>query len=187
MVLLEETKATLADLYRESGKAELIDGRIVRFMPTGDDPGCFALNIATMLREFVKKMRLPGRVRGDNVGFLVPKLPSGRESFSPDASYFEGPKQHLDFIRGAPIFAVEVRSKDGYGKTAERELAEKRADYFAAGTKVVWDVDSKAYCIYAYSSLAPESMRVFRRGEIADAEPAIPGWRVAVDDVFEED
>ena len=51
MILLEEAKATLDDLYREPGKAELIDGRIVRFMPTGDDPGCFALNIATLLRE----------------------------------------------------------------------------------------------------------------------------------------
>ena len=26
---------------------------------------------------------------------------------------------------------------------------------------------------------------IFRRGEIADAEPAVPGWRMAVDDLFE--
>ena len=25
---------------------------------------------------------------------------------------------------------------------------------------------------------------VFRRGEIADAEPAVPGWRMPVDELF---
>ena len=32
------TRATLDDLYREEGKAELIGGRIVRIMPSGDFP-----------------------------------------------------------------------------------------------------------------------------------------------------
>jgi len=27
--------------------------------------------------------------------------------------------------------------------------------------------------------------RVHRRGEVADAEPAVPGWRLPVDDLFE--
>jgi len=27
--------------------------------------------------------------------------------------------------------------------------------------------------------------RVFRRGEVADAEPAVPGWRMPVDELFE--
>jgi hypothetical protein len=26
--------------------------------------------------------------------------------------------------------------------------------------------------------------RIFRQGELADAEPAVPGWRFAVDDLF---
>ena len=39
------------------------------------------------------------------------------------------------------MFAVEVRSENDYGPEAELALARKRADYFAAGTQVVWDVD----------------------------------------------
>ena len=27
----------------------------------------------------------------DNMGFAVPELPSGRQSFSPDAAYYDGP------------------------------------------------------------------------------------------------
>ncbi len=28
---------------------------------------------------------------------------------------------------------------------------------------------------------------VYRRGEIAEAEPAVPGWTIAVDDLFPEE
>ena len=50
----------------------------------------------------------------------------------------------MRFIEGPPTFAVEVRSENDYGPAAEREMAAKRADYFEAGTLVVWDVDPDA-------------------------------------------
>jgi Uma2 family endonuclease len=91
----------------------------------------------------------------------------------------------MDFFPDAPIFAVEVRSKGDYGRTAEREMADKRRDYFAAGTQVVWDVDVLSdEVIKSYRRDAPDTPVIFRRGEIADAEPAVPGWRMAVDELF---
>ena len=39
----------------------------------------------------------------------------------------------MRFIEGPPTLAVEVRSENDYGDAAEREMAAKRADYFAAG------------------------------------------------------
>src|SRR5262245_26453933 len=135
-----ERKATLADLAREPGKAELIGGRFVRFMPTGDWPSLIAGEIFVSLRLYAKK-RKKGRAYTDGIGYVVPPLASGRESFSPDASlYVAKPKpKNMRFIEGVPIFAAEVRSEDDYGQMADLELAAKRADYFAAGTKVVWD------------------------------------------------
>jgi hypothetical protein len=47
----------------------------------------------------------------------------------------------MRFLDGASIFAVEVRSEGGYGPAAEQAMAQKRADYFACGSLVVWDVD----------------------------------------------
>ena len=63
-------------------------------------------------------------------------LSSGRESFSPDAAYFLGPfpSNPMRFLVGPPIFAVEVRSENDYGPAAEAAMADKRADYFEAGT-----------------------------------------------------
>jgi Uma2 family endonuclease len=90
----------------------------------------------------------------------------------------------MRFINGAPHFAAEVRSENDYTPSAELEMAEKRADYFQAGTEVVWDVDPLAECIHVYRASDPDPPVTFRRGDIADAEPAVPGWRVAVDWIF---
>jgi Uma2 family endonuclease len=87
---------------------------------------------------------------------------------------------------GAPIFAVEVRSENDYDPAAERTMAEKRADYFACGTLVVWDMDlqSEDVVIKCYKASDPYRPVIFRRGEVVDAEPAVPGWRMAVDELF---
>ena len=187
MILLETERATLEDLHREPGKAELIGGRIVRFMATGWRPGEIARNTLLLIVAFVK-LSGRGTAFGDNVGYAVPQLPSGRESFSPDISYYDGsrPDDEMDFVQGPPTFAVEVRSKDGYGPAAEKAMAAKRADYFAAGTKVVWDVDIKAECVNVYTLHSPATKKTFQRGQIADAEPALSGWRVPVDKIFEK-
>jgi Uma2 family endonuclease len=91
----------------------------------------------------------------------------------------------MKFLEGAPIFAAEIRSEGDYGPAAERTLAEKRADYFAAGTLVVWDVDLlREDTIKVYRASAPDQPTIYQRGEIAEAEPALPGWRMPVDELF---
>ena len=128
--------ATLEDLTYTSGKAELVDGRIVAMAPTGGAPGYAGDEIFVSLRAYARRVQR-GIAVGDNKGFRV-NLPQ-RQSFSPDAAYYTGPNPGMGFYAGAPAFAAEVRSEGNYG--AEAELARKRADYFAAGTQVVWDVD----------------------------------------------
>ena len=50
---------------------------------------------------------------------------------------------------------------------------------------MVWDVDLLSEdVIKSYRASDPEHPMIFRRGDIADAEPAVPGWRMAVDEVF---
>ncbi|MEO0248545.1 MAG: Uma2 family endonuclease [candidate division WOR-3 bacterium] len=126
-----------------------------------------------------------GRAVGDNKGFHV-NLPH-RSSFSPDAALYIGPDPGMKFYEGAPVFAVEVRSENDYGPAAEAAIAEKRAYYFAAGTQVVWDVDMLSdEVIKSYRASDPDHPIVFRRGDVADAEPAVPGWTIAVGDLLIE-
>lgn len=186
MVVQTIKRATLNDLYNVEGKAELIGGRIVQTMGSGDLPTDIASNVFVSLRGHVKKIKR-GVAKNDGIGYAVPELASGRESFSPDASYYDGPRprNRMRFIEGPPNFGVEVRSENDYGPAAESAMSSKRDDYFEAGTQVVWDVDPIAETIAKYMRDAPQLPTIFKRGDIADAEPAVPGWRMAVDEVFD--
>lgn len=183
MIGLKE--ATIEDLYKIKEKAEVVQGGIV-FMPfAGEAPGYAGDEVFVSLREYARHTGT-GRAVSDNKGFHV-NLPH-RKSFSPDAAYFISQRAGMKFIEGAPLFAVEVRSENDYGTKAERAMEAKRADYFAAGTLVVWDVDLLSdEVIKVYRATDPNHPTIYRRGETAEAEPAVPGWTMPVDDLFPRD
>ncbi|MBX9582093.1 MAG: Uma2 family endonuclease [Gemmataceae bacterium] len=179
------TAATIDDLYRVDGKAELIGGRIVPIMPSGYRHGLVGGHIYEAIAAYARANRR-GVALPDGIGFVVPELSSGRESFSPDVAYYTGPvpADVEDFLPGPPALAVEVRSKGDYGPAAEAEMAQKRADYFEAGTAVVWDADPRAEAIRVYTASAPDRPTEYGRGQSAEAEPVMPGWRLSVDAVL---
>ena len=175
-------EATVEDLYRVDGKAEIVRGELVLMTPTGGLHGYAVIAISASLYEYGRCTK-HGLALADNVGFIV-NLPN-RRSFSPDVAFWTGGPLTRKFIEGAPIFAVEVRSEDDYGPAAERAMADKRADYFVAGTLVVWDVDGlKEQVVRVCRASDPAEPTTYRRGELAEAEPAVPGWSMPVDDLF---
>jgi Uma2 family endonuclease len=174
--------ATVDDLRLTDLKAEIVNDELIVIGPSGHAPARAAGGIIYSLhlheREFGGGCTMMSRV-----AFIV-DLPH-RKSFCPDVSWFTGPLVGDDFPRGAPVFVVEVRDGFEYGDEAERRMAAKRADYFAAGTQVVWDVDVlHDKVIHSYRANLPERGTVYRRGETAHAEPAVPGWRFAVEELF---
>ena len=175
------TEATVENLYQlpEDGKAEIVNGELVIMPPTGFLPHRASFKISMSLYEY-EQNHGGGYAIGDNAGFIV-NLPN-RRSFSPDAAFYKGEPTGGKFLNGAPVFAVEVRSEGDYGAAAEQALAAKRADYFAAGTVVVWDVDvlrDKVVRVYRVSD--PDNPIIYQSGDIAEAEPAVPGWTIPVD------
>lgn len=175
-------KATIEELYRVSEKAEIVDGEIVLMSPTGGLPGMLGgIIYASLLRH--QQENGGGYAYPDNVGFTV-DLPQ-RKSFSPDAAFHRGPRPGMKFVEGPPALAVEVRSEEDYGPAAEQRMTAKRADYLAAGTLVVWDVDPLGPDTIRSYSVTSAEPAVFRRGEIAHADPAVVGWRFRVDELFE--
>ena len=103
-----KTRATIEDLYKVEGKAELVNGEIVHMPPTGDDPSRASLAVALQLHRYARQAGR-GRVHSDGVGFHV-NLPP-RESFSPDAAYHVGPPMGMRFTS----LAVEpIRAGCGY-------------------------------------------------------------------------
>ena len=183
-MLAPPPRATLDDLMRTEGKAELIAGRIVTFMATGDLPNELAFRIARKLADYADVQG--GRVHTDGIGYRVPELLSGRETFSPDCAYYTGrlPANRMKFIDGPPDFAVEVRGEGDYGFAAEQEMAAKRADYFEAGTLVLWDVDPLAKTVRKFN--ADGTDQLFIEQDTANAEPAAPGWALPLEWLFRD-
>jgi Uma2 family endonuclease len=176
-----KVEATIEDLYKIEGKAELVNGEIVEMPLTGGLPHLAAFRISMSLAAYEKNIE-NGFAIADSAAFIV-NLPN-RKSFSPDAAFYIGPIT-MKFFQGAPVFAIEVRSENDYGPRAERAMAKKRADYFAAGTLVVWDVDLLgADVVRVYRVSDQETPKIYHRGDVAEAEPAVPGWMMAVDDIF---
>jgi Uma2 family endonuclease len=177
-----KTEATIEDLYKVEGKAELVDGEIVHMSPTGGRPNRVAGEIFVSLRDYERRTK-SGYAVSDNAAFTV-SLPH-RKSFSPDAAFHMGSEPTMKFYEGAPVFAVGVRSEGDYGPKAEEAMTRKRADYFAAGTRVVWDVDLLSETpVRVYRAADPENPTAYGRGETAEAETALPGWTMPVDDLF---
>jgi Uma2 family endonuclease len=177
MKILKLPRATVEDLYELDEKGEIVNGEIVLTSPTGFLPHRAALNVTFHLRQL--EATHGGYAIGDGAAFVVGL--AHRKSFSPDAAWYTGEPTGGRFMQSAPAFAVEVRSEGDDGLQAEREMMAKRADYFAAGTSVVWDVDVlREQVVRVYHSAEPDTPVICHRWETAEAEPAVPGWRFPV-------
>ena len=168
------TRVGAADLHPEDRKAEL---------PQEGLPGRAAARIYRSLDNYERAVG--GGLAFPGTFVFVVDMPH-RRSFSPDAAFWSGKlPSGVPFLIGAPLFAVEVRSENDYGTEAEQALARERADYFAAGALVVWDVDVlRAQEIRVYRASHPDLPEVFWRGEWADAKPALLNWSLLVDDLL---
>jgi Uma2 family endonuclease len=65
-----KARATIEDLYKVEGKAELVNGEIVEMPPAGDAPGYASGEIFATLRDSVRRTK-QGRAYGDAVGFRL--------------------------------------------------------------------------------------------------------------------
>jgi Uma2 family endonuclease len=175
--------ATIDDLRRTKLKVEIVKGELLVIGPSGHAPARAAGKILISL-YMDEERHGGGEAFGARLAYIL-DLPH-RQAICPDVSWFTGEPSGADFPHGAPVFAVEVRDWIDDGREAERRMAAKRADYFTAGTRVVWDVDVlREKLIRAYRANNPRHATVYRPGQTADAEPAVPGWRFAVDALFD--
>lgn len=176
-------EATVEDLYELDERAELVNGQLVLMEGSASLPNRAAARIWKSLDAYEVEHG-GGFAYTEGATFIV-TMPL-RRSFSPDAAWYAHPGPlPTEFVHAPPTLAVEVRNPGDYGLRAEREMKNKRADYFAAGTTVVWDVDVlREGVIRVYRANDPDTPAVYRRGDEAEAEPAVPGWRMPVDALF---
>ena len=82
------------------------------------------------------------------------------------------------YFPGAPDLAVEVGSPDDTVFEVEEEVAE----WLEAGSLAVWVVNPKQRTLTIHSR---DGLRVFNVNDQLDGEPAVPGFALAVAEIFD--
>jgi Uma2 family endonuclease len=144
--------------YYESLLAALLIGFLRRYLEEHD--------LGIVLGEAGPLRLAPGLVRIPDVSFIA------WERF-PDRRLPAEPMPDL-----APDLAVEILSPGNTG----REMERKRAEYFAAGTRLVWIVSPGDRTVQVYTS--PADVRLLGEDAILDASPVLPGFRLPIRDWF---
>lgn len=174
--LAEEDVLTAEDLFMISssdGLEELDRGTLVRMPPAGALHGSLALRLACLLQEHVEAAEL-GVVCGADTGFILSRSPDTVRA--PDASFVARERVPADgppatYWPLAPDLAVEIISPwDRVGA-----LEDKIAQYFGAGTRLVWVIHPGTRSVHVYRS--PLALRVLGADHELTGEPVLPDFR----------
>jgi len=174
------TADELLDLPRGEHRYELLAGRLVVMEPTGFGHGVAAANAVALLRAHVVAHKL-GVALGAETGFILATDPDTVRA--PDAAFvrqerYEAIGHTFKYWPEAPDLAVEVVSPtDSF-----TGLEEKAFQWLASGCRLVLVADPRRRTITAYRGRDDVHLHV--QGESIDAGDAVPGWTLAVADVF---
>jgi Uma2 family endonuclease len=159
---------------------ELVDGVLVE-KAMGYRESFLAVELIHLLALFVKPRRLGliaapdgmmrltrGLVRIPDVSFVAwEQLPGGKVPTEPIPDL-------------CPTLAIEVVSRSN----RPRELARKRREYFAAGTRLVWQFDPETRTAEVFTG-PDQSVKLDENGTI-DGGEVLPGFTLSLRELFAE-
>lgn len=154
-------------------RTELIRGRLVVREPAGGRHGSVAARVAFHLMAYVEQHDL-GRVYAAETGFHIGREPDTVRA--PDVAFvtrarLSGPEP-AGFPRLAPDLVVEVLSHDDH----PGDVLRKVGDWLAAGTRLVWVIDTERGGARVYRADGTVTM-VGDDGVLA-GEDVVPGFRL---------
>lgn len=183
-MVLDKKRLTLEDFDRFVGLPENADklfefiaGEIVE-VPSNAYASEIGYNIGSPIKVFLREKGIKGHITGEAGGYMV----SG-EKYAPDVAYISYKRQpelaREGYNPNPPELAVEVDFPSTY--ESQKTLRTKIANYLAAGT-LVWLVlpETKEVEIYAPG----QPMRKADLDGILDGEDVLPGFKLAVKDIF---
>jgi Uma2 family endonuclease len=171
--------ATEADLLR-SRQCELVDGMLVR-KSLGGWKGVAEVSFGCRVMEYVHPRRLgamtmasgPYRVRPDVV--RLPDLAFIRwdRMLTPD-------RQIPDVVPAAPDLVIEIPTPDN----TPAELARKYREFFAAGTRLLWELDLETRTATVFTD--PTTRTVLTEVDTLVGDPVLPGFALPLADLFND-
>ena len=174
------TEEEFMSLLDDGHHYELVDGELV-MSNAGMRHGEIAVIISAALSTYVRSQRL-GSVCDSSTGF---RLQSGNYR-SPDVSFVAKERLRgmrrlpLKMFQGSPDLAVEILSSTDTVEGIHNKLVE----LFENDTKLVWVVNPFQETVLVHHS--PQPNKLLLTGEAIDGEDIVPGFSLAVADLFAE-
>ena len=178
----ETTLITGEEFYTMSNVewSELVEGKIVRMSPPGDEHGGIQFAVGSIVRDFVRANKL-GKVRVET-GVYITRNPDTVRS--PDVLYISSERyatrMNSAFLTTAPDLVVEVISPEN----TFAEMNQKLREYFAIGVRLVWLVDPDSRSVLAYRAFT--NVREFTENDELPGDDVLPGFSVKVATLFED-
>jgi len=173
------TAEDLLSYHAPDKRTELVRGRLVVREPAGYEHGRVAAELLFRIGSHVRAHAL-GVVLAAESGFTLHRGPDTVRA--PDVAFIRSERVPAPGTRGfpelAPDLAVEVRSP---GDT-RGEVAEKVADWLAAGSALVWVVDSVARTVVVHAAGA--AARTLGAEDTLDGGDVLPAFSARVNELF---
>ncbi|MGL5096918.1 MAG: Uma2 family endonuclease, partial [Planctomycetia bacterium] len=170
------------DLFRADGRnrlCELVDGTLVE-KPMGYHESALAIWIGHLLFCYLEENDVGELAGADGALRLMPGLVR-----IPDVAFVRREKLSIGGMplprlpTLAPDLAIEVLSASNTAGEMKRKIAE----YFAAGSSLVWLVDPKTRSVDVYT--APDAVQTVGEDGSLDGAGVLPGLILSVRKIFE--
>lgn len=174
------TAEELLNMPDDGYRYELVRGELREMAPSGARHSSIGVKVTTSLNVHVMANNL-GTVFGADGGFLLARNPDTVRA--PDVGFVR--RERMEEIGlvdgywpGSPDLAVEVISpNDLY-----TEVAEKVEEWLKAGTRMVVVADPRRRVATVHRPGREPVTLV--EGEVLDGDDVVPGWLMAVEDIF---
>ena len=156
-------------------RMELVDGNIIVMSPSGYESEEVGTEFARILGNWIRPRKL-GRVTGSSAGFRLPNT----DLRAPDVSFVRASRLKRsteDYAQLVPDLVVEVKSKtDSLDK-----LRQKIQEFISLGTQIGILIDPKTRTMEVS---CVGSQEVLKDGDVLTLPDLLPGWEVAIADIW---
>lgn len=176
------TAEDMLEMAPDGQRCDLIRGELHCMAAAGGEHGEIEMDFGSRLAVHVRERGL-GRVYGAETGFMLNRDPD--TIIAPDVAYVRADRlpprsQRRGFLALPPDLVVEVLSPSNRAG----EIRGKIHDYLQGGVPLVVIVDPRQRTIESHTPGQP--IRTFQEDEEWDAGDILPGFRLAVADLFRD-
>ena len=176
------TADELLAMPRGEFRYELVNGELKKMSPAGQKHGRIIVRITEPLAKHVRENQL-GQVYAAETGFKLrsdPDTVRAADIAFISKARLEASAETEGYWPGAPDLVVEVNSPSDTVRDVEKKVIE----WLEFGASAVWVVSSKLNTVTVYRSL--RKIVVLTENDTLDGAEIIPGFQMAVGDIFAE-